>query len=524
MKEKQEIITRYFNKGESQRKIARKMGIHRITVKSYVEQYTNSVKRLLESGEAEKGEIIDEIIKKPKYDSSTRKRQKVTEEIEEKIKDYLKLNRQKRSDGQRKQQLKKKDIHDELKEKGFDIGYTTVCDLVNILDERTREAFIKQHYQLGEVCEFDWGEVKIYISGKLEKYQMSVFTSAAGNHRYGRLYKKQDTRSFHHAHAKYFENIGGVYQTLVYDNTRVVIKKFVGPNEKEATEGLLKLSSYYNFDFRFCNARKGNEKGHVERSMEYVRRKAFCVKDRFESLEEANDHLETICSQLNNKPQTGNENRSAFDILEEEKPYLLPSRPFFDCSEIRQSHVDKYSTISLDTCHYSVPEKYVGKIVSVKVYPDKLICSSDDGKICEHQRLFGFHDWSIKVEHYIETLRKKPGALHNSLAMRQLGERLQNVYKSYYLKQSKDFIELIEYMKKNSMSVEKIESAITQIRKITPLDITTDKIKIICERKTGKKLVAEKSEIEKSCETQLSILAALLPNSENLNRAAEVMI
>ena len=35
---------------------------------------------------------------------------------------------------------------------------------------------------------------------------------------------------------------------------------------------------YYQFGFRFCNVRKGNEKGHVERSVEYIRRKAFALE------------------------------------------------------------------------------------------------------------------------------------------------------------------------------------------------------------------------------------------------------
>lgn len=54
---------------------------------------------------------------------------------------------------------------------------------------------------------------------------------------------------------------------------KVAVKRFVGRQEKEPTEALLKLSTYYGFAFRFCN---GNEKGHVERSVEYIRRKAFC--------------------------------------------------------------------------------------------------------------------------------------------------------------------------------------------------------------------------------------------------------
>ncbi|MGB9856479.1 MAG: hypothetical protein ACPLKS_08095 [Caldisericum exile] len=40
---------------------------------------------------------------------------------------------------------------------------------------------------------------------------------------------------------------------------KVAVRKFVGFSEKETAEGLLKLSIYYGFKFRFCNISKGNE-------------------------------------------------------------------------------------------------------------------------------------------------------------------------------------------------------------------------------------------------------------------------
>jgi transposase len=43
---------------------------------------------------------------------------------------------------------------------------------------------------------------------------------------------------------------------------RVAVSKFVGKYEKEPTRALLDLSFHYGFNHRFCNARRGNEKGH----------------------------------------------------------------------------------------------------------------------------------------------------------------------------------------------------------------------------------------------------------------------
>jgi len=104
---------------------------------------------------------------------------------------------------------------------------------------------------------------------------MSGFTTAGGNYHYGDLYHNQKTESFLDTHANFFEEILGVHKKVVYDNARVVVAKFVGNCQKGPTNEPLKLSTYYNFSFRFCNILRANEKGHVERSMKYVRRKVF---------------------------------------------------------------------------------------------------------------------------------------------------------------------------------------------------------------------------------------------------------
>ena len=71
---------------------------------------------------------------------------------------------------------------------------------------------------------------------------------------------------------------------MVYDNSRVAVAKRVGPSGKKPTEALLKLSIYYGFSLRFFDNYKANEKGHVERSVEYLRRRIFSKRDTFSSM------------------------------------------------------------------------------------------------------------------------------------------------------------------------------------------------------------------------------------------------
>ena len=79
---------------------------------------------------------------------------------------------------------------------GYDIGYTSICNHINRKLSQRKEAFIRQVYNPGEVCEFDWGEVKLEIGGQLRTLNMAVFTPAMSNYRYAVLFHRQDSISF----------------------------------------------------------------------------------------------------------------------------------------------------------------------------------------------------------------------------------------------------------------------------------------------------------------------------------------
>ena len=65
------------------------------------------------------------------------------------------------------------------------------------------------------------------------------------------------------SHVEFFKMIGGVWKELVYDNMRNVVTKFIGKNEKELNEDLIKMSIYYGFDINVTNAFSGNDKGAI---------------------------------------------------------------------------------------------------------------------------------------------------------------------------------------------------------------------------------------------------------------------
>jgi transposase len=518
MIQKQEIILRHFRDGQSQRQISRDLGISRGTVTTYLQEYAEQKRQLAESSTQEDTDaLLASVADAPTYNSSTRLPRKLSDAIIARVRELLAENAKKRSRGQHKQQMKKCDLHAQLQAEGYDIGYTSVCGLVNRLEGHVPESFIRQAYEDGTVCEFDWGDVKLFLAGQLQTVQLGIFTSAQGNYRYAQLFMRQDTAAFQQAHALFFEHLGGVYREVVYDNMRVVVKRFVGPNEKEPTHGLLSLSAYYQFRFRFCNVRRGNEKGHVERSVEYVRRKAFCRHDSFAHLDEANAYLVEVCSQLNALPQAEADGQSAQMILERERAALLPVGPRFECGELRELRVDAWSTIQVETCRYSVPEQYVGQRMQVRIYPERLVCYAAGQRVCQHRRRYGRREWSMTLAHYLTTLSRKPGALSGSVALQQIDPRVHALYEAHYAERPKAFIEVLRYMQQAEKPVQEIESVVRELCQTGVREVTVAMIKAVCERAHEPTRVHPPSGIERAASAQLRQLAGLVPNQATLH-------
>jgi len=279
---------------------------------------------------------------------------------------------------------------------------------------------------------------------------------------------------------------------------RDAVAKTIGKQEKEPTRALLDLRSHYGFDHRFCNARKGNEKGHVERSVEYIRRKAFGFTHSFDSLEAAQDHLLCIIEQINQTKQqlTG---KSANELFEQETPFLLPVSSDLNCSEMVELRVDKYATVSFRTNRYSVPDHLVGDFVTLKLFSSALEIYHKDILLGKHPRNYGNHQWVIAIEHYLHTLKRKPGALSNSVALIS-SVYLKQLYQTYFTQSPRDFIELLEYCKTYQVDHERLEHTVNRLLRANCCLINTERIKALL----GNKTVAEPRPI---LEDQTLILA-----------------
>ena len=300
------------------------------------------------------------------------------------------------------------------------------------------ECFIRQDYDFGDRLEYDFGEVKLVINGIMKKYYIAVLSSPAGNFRWCYLYDNCKKDVFLDSHVRFFEMIGGVWKEIVYDNMRNVVSKFIGKNEKELNEDLIKMSLYYGFDINVTNAFSGNEKGYVEGSVKYLRNKIFAENYKFNSEEAAIEYMESQLIKLNENSK-----------IEEEKKKLKSTKPPLELAEIKKSFVNKYSFVQIENNFYSVPEYLVGLSVTSKIYYNKILIYSNNELVCEHKKIDGVKKISADIRHYLKTLTFKPGALRNSYVLKS-NPKLKSIFDRYYTNNPKKFIDIISKNKEKS--------------------------------------------------------------------------
>lgn len=455
------IIIAHRREGKSIRQIARDMSLSRKTVRKYLREFAS----VFDNEEPDSEQMDDYLCQRPHYDASKRARRVFTDEIKSLIDTFMEKNRQNRQRGMTKQLMLKADMWRRLVDKGHNIAYSTVCQYVRALERNADKyvdvkSYIRQEYEPGVRCEFDWGHLWLDIGSKNKKrkYHIAVFTMNHSNMRMAYLFSHEDSLALMEAHRNFFRYVGGAPQIMAYDNMRTVVKKFLG-REREHTDVLQRMETHYCFRPHFCNSRSGWEKGKVEKSVETIRRRAFSFDTEFETLEDAQAHLCNVCERLNGEAS----NMSAQEKQQRVKADLAALRPLdhgdMGCFEQRSVSVGKYSVVTVCNSHYSVPDYLVGRRLAVKLYSERIVVLNGRDKVATHCRSYCPGSWNIDLMHYLTTFMRKPAALGRSVALTQVPSQVQSLFKKHFVDCERDFIHLLVFTRDNNLSYTDIISA-----------------------------------------------------------------
>ena len=118
----------------------------------------------------------------------------------------------------------------------------------------------------------DFGEARVIIGGVERKAHYLVLDLPHSDGCFVKAYPAETTEAFLDGRVSAFASLGGVPQSILYDNTKLAVARILGDGRRQRTRAFTELQSHYLFEDRFGRPGKGNDKGKVEGLVGYVRR------------------------------------------------------------------------------------------------------------------------------------------------------------------------------------------------------------------------------------------------------------
>ena len=198
----------------------------------------------------------------------------------------------------------------------------------------------------------------------------------------------QTLESFLRGHVEAFHAWPGVARTLVYDNLRSAVLERAGTAIRFHPR-LLELAGHYHFAPRPCTPGRGNEKGKVERQIQYLRH-AFFAARTFLDVEDLNAQFRRWRDEVaHQRPHPEQRDRTVADVLAEEVPRLLPlpAHPF-ETNVLRVVVSGKTPYVRFDRNSYSIPHTYVRRPLTLLANPTTVRVLAGTEEIARHARSY----------------------------------------------------------------------------------------------------------------------------------------
>jgi hypothetical protein len=162
-----------------------------------------------------------------------------------------------------------------------------------------------------------------------------------------------------------------------------------------------------------------HEKGGVEGQIGWFRRNHLVPVPQVESFGQLNAMVDgwdaaDDARRIGTRPHTIGEHFAV------EQPQLAPlPDEEFETGTWLAPRVDRFSQVTVRTNRYSVPVRLVGRQVRVQLHASDLVIYDGRTPVARHERLMAKSRSRLDLDHYLEALLRKPGALPGATALEQ---------------------------------------------------------------------------------------------------------
>ena len=263
-------------------------------------------------------------------------------------------------------------ILEKLQEQGFDGKYSIVKEYVRgkkmDLDEK---ATVRFETMPGKQGQMDWGFFEdhlVYEDGKWKKLYCFLMILGYSRMRYIEFVTDMSTNTLIRCRQNAFRYFGGYPEEILYDNMKqVVIKRLLKQEDSTLNRQFEDFAGFYGFKPILCRPYRGQTKGKVERTVQFVRDN-FMVGIKYDNLPDLNGQAQAWCNKVNGKVHATT-NEIPFERLKSER--LNPLR-----------------------------REYIGKDVAVVALESMLAAYYEGKQIALHRISYQKKDMVVNPQHY----------------------------------------------------------------------------------------------------------------------------
>ena len=318
--------------GYSQREIAKKCGINRVTVKKYLTQEGGAQYRKKE-------------------------RHSILEPFHQIIQDWL---------AQENYQASR--IYQMLQPLGYAGSPRLVRRYVSPLKERQRRlAYVRFETMPGQQSQVDFGDFQVLeANGRTTTLYCFIIVLGYSRHMYIEFMHRCTLQEFLAAHQRAFVFFGGLSKEILYDNMKKVVIRRVGSKITWNAE-FAGFAGHYGFTPMLTPAYAPWVKGKVERPIQYIR-EGFWRGYTFSSLAQLNkDALQWVQTTAFEREHATSRCVVRERFIQEQPQLLtLPPQPY-DISLRAWRTVQRDCQVCFAANRYVVAHQYVGKKVLLKI-------------------------------------------------------------------------------------------------------------------------------------------------------------
>jgi len=309
--------------------------------------------------------------------------------------------------------------------------------------EETDQAALPLEAKPGD-AQVDFGQAPFKVEGKVVDLPYLVMSFPYSNAFLVQVFESENQDCFLEGLKRFFNQLEGVPRRIRFDNLSPAVKKVLPHGKRELTEGFKQFTLHYGFEYEFCNPGAGNEKGHVEALVKYVRNNFLLPERTIYHLDDENQLLwkEAEADRQRLHFEKRKEIASLFEDDRASLLYLPPKE--YECIRYETLKADKYGYVAVDSKKYSTSPRFSNQEVRVGItYNSVKILTDHYELIVSHERLYGEKSKSMNWQPYLSLMARRPNALKYTTFYDQLPQIWQSYLDACTVEEKKKALQLL---------------------------------------------------------------------------------